>query len=202
MIEVVGWLAVLLTAAQQVPQVVRTTRTRDTAGVAAGMFAMMLAQAGAWIGYAAREDLMQPIIVNLVLATCAVMMLRLLVVNRARHVGIAIAVAIALLALEVAVFLWAPPEVLGLLAAALAFLLLWPQVIVALRATDLSGLSVSSWILSVSNTILWIIYGAGHGAVLLWLSALQGLLLSLVILARIAAVRRRMASLVISERAV
>jgi uncharacterized protein with PQ loop repeat len=194
MIEAVGWLAVLLTAAQLIPQVVRTTRTGDTAGVSAGMFAIMLAQAWAWIGYAARQELLQPIIVNLVLTTCAVMMIRLLWRNGAPHVATAIAAVIGLLVVELLVFLWAPPDVLGVLATALAFLLLWPQVFVAMRSRDLSGLSASSWVLSVSNTVLWVIYGVGRGAELLWLSAGHALALSIVILARMAFVQRRQAA--------
>ena len=194
MIEAIGWLAVLLTAAQLIPQVVRTTRTGDTAGVSAGMFAIMLAQAWAWIGYSAREELLQPIIVNLVLTMCAVMMIRLLMRNGAPHVGTAVAVVIGLLAIELLVFLWAPPEALGVLATALAFLLLWPQVFVAMRSRDLSGLSASSWILSVSNTVLWVVYGIGRGAELLWLSAGHALVLSLVILARMAFVQRSRAA--------
>jgi hypothetical protein len=67
-------------------------------------------------------------------------------------------------------------------------------VFVAMRSRDLSGLSASSWILSVSNTVLWVVYGIGRGAQLLWLSAGHALVLSLVILARMAFVHRRQAA--------
>jgi uncharacterized protein with PQ loop repeat len=184
-IELVGWSATAVSTLQFVPQVARTVRSADVAGVSPGMWALMLAQAGAWLGFGLREELYPAVITNVVLATCASLMLRLLVVHRAPRVRHALALVSIALAVELVVFVALPNAVLGLVGAALAFLLLWPQVIVVVRGDVLTGLSRTSWLLSIANTLLWVGYGVGRQEPLLWLSAGQALVLSVVILVRI-----------------
>ncbi len=189
-IEAVGYVATAMAASQFVPQVIRTSRSHDTAGVSSGMFAILVAQAGAWMGYGIRQHLFPPVLTNVMLGYCGIVMVRLLVINRAPHIRRAIAAIIGALVFEVLAYLFAPDAVLGVVAAVGAFILLWPQVLVVFTRTDLSGLSLGSWLLSIGNTILWMAYGLGRHSMLLLLSAGQGLVLSLVIVARMMFVQR------------
>ena len=81
--------------------------------------------------------------------------------------------------------------VLGALAAVLSASVTWLQVVTALRAKDLSGLSRSSWVIAIGASVLWASYGAASGSLPMLLAAVERMVLALVVLVRIVAFERR-----------
>ena len=190
-VQVLGYAAAAVSCVQLVPQVVRTVRLRATAGVSPLMWALLGAQSAAWIVFGASRHLWPAVSVNVVLIGCVTAMLTTLGRELAPGLGLAVRVMVGLLAVEAVLVATLPLAVLGGMAGLLAALVLWPQVLVALRSTDLSGLSRASWVLSAVTSVQWAAYGLATGTAVTWLSASHNLVLSLVVVGRLYLVDRR-----------
>lgn len=192
-VVLVGWLAVVMSCVQFVPQVVRTVRTGDLDGVSPLMWAVLTAQGVAWATFGWRAGLVPSVLTNLVLLGSAVVMLQRLAVGRAAAVQRALAAAAVLLAVDLVVIVTLPNAVLGALAAAIAMVSQVPQVVTALRTDDLSGLSRPMFLLGAVAGACWFLFGLGTGQPSIWVSASFVTALTLVILARIVVTGRRSA---------
>ena len=190
-----GYSAAAVSCVQLVPQVVRTVRTRVTAGVSPLMWSLLGAQSGAWIVFGASRRLWPSALVNVVLAGCVAMMLATMRRLRTPGLGRAVAVMAALMAVEAALIGTGAMPVLGSLAGLIAALVFYPQVLVALRATDLSGLSRTSWLFAVVTSVQWAAYGVATGTPVVWVSAAHNLILASVVLARLYVFAPRSAAL-------
>jgi MtN3 and saliva related transmembrane protein len=183
--DVLGYSAAAVACVQLVPQVVRTARSRNVAGVSPGMWALLGSQSGAWLVFGSSRGLWPSVVVNVVLVGCVAGMLRTLRAERAPGVGRALTLLGGLLAAEVVVATTLPMAVLGTFASALSALVFYPQVLVALRAADLSGLSRPTWFITVFSSIQWAAYGLAAGTPAIWVSAVHNLVLSVVVVARL-----------------
>jgi MtN3 and saliva related transmembrane protein len=192
-VETVGLVATGLAWVQFVPQVVRTARSGDVSGVSPAMWAVLAAQAIAWMVFGARAGLVPSIATNVVLGTAAAVMLVLLARDRARGYVRALSFLGVVVAIEAATLVGLPNAAMGLVAAALSTVAFVPQARTALRSDDLSGLSRSMWVLSVVAGLAWCTYGIGRASFPIWASAGFSTLLSAVVLARIVAVERSLA---------
>jgi uncharacterized protein with PQ loop repeat len=185
MTDVLGYTAAAVSCVQLVPQVLRTVRSRNTAGVAPAMWALLGAQSAAWLVYGSARGLWPSVIVNVVLVGCVAVMLRTMRAERAPGTARSIGLLAALLAAEAVVLAVAPMAVLGTFASVLSALVFYPQVVMALRAVDLSGLSRPTWLITIGTSVLWAAYGLAAGAPAVWASAAHNLALSLVVVARL-----------------
>lgn len=185
MADVLGYSAAAVGCVQLVPQVLRTARSRNVAGVSPGMWALLGAQSGAWLVFGSSRGLWPSVFVNVVLVGCVIGMLRTLWAERAPGVGGAVAMLAGLLVAEVVVVTTLPMAVLGTFASVLSALVFYPQVLVALRAADLSGLSKPTWLITVFSSVQWAAYGLAAGAPAVWVSAVHNLALSVVVVARL-----------------
>lgn len=188
-LEAAGYLATVLTVFQLLPQVRRTLRSGDVAGVSPLYWAIQLVAATSWITIGVREVLVPTVAVNVFAVGCTVVMLRTLWAHRAPGFETASRVVMVGLPVVAMLGLVAPTAVLAVFAGVVTMAMFWPQVLAALRDDDLSGLSLSSWVLSTVVATLWIVFGADKG-LMLWLTPLHGAVLSAVVVARILATRR------------
>lgn len=183
--DVLGYSAAAVACVQLIPQVVSTARSRNVAGVAPAMWALLGAQSGAWLVFGSARALWPSVAVNVVLVVCVAVMLRTLRVERAPGSGAALGLLGALLAAEAVVAATLPMGVLGAFASVLSALVFYPQVLVVLRAADLSGLSRPTWLITVFTGLQWAAYGLAAGTPAIWVSAVHNLALSLVVVARL-----------------
>jgi uncharacterized protein with PQ loop repeat len=189
LLEAAGYLATVLTVFQLLPQVRRTLRTGDVAGVSPLYWAIQLVAATSWITIGVREVLVPTVAVNVFAVGCTVTMLWALWTHRASGSDTAARVVAIGLPTVALLGLFAPTAVLAVFAGVVTMAMFWPQVLAALRGDDLSGLSLSSWVLSTVVATLWIVFGADKG-LMLWLTPLHGAVLSAVVVARILVTRR------------
>lgn len=185
MADVLGYSAAAVACVQLVPQVMRTARTRNVAGVSPGMWALLGSQSGAWIVFGSSRGLWPSVVVNVVLVGCVAGMLRTLHAERAPGTGGALALLGGLLAAEAVVVAMLPMAVLGTFASILSALVFYPQVLVALRSADLSGLSRPTWLITIFSSVQWAAYGFATGTPAIWVSAVHNLVLSVVVVARL-----------------
>lgn len=183
--DVLGYSAVAVGCVQLVPQVTRTVRSRNVAGVAPAMWALLGAQSGAWIVFGTARGLWPSVLVNVMLVVCVTAMLRTMRAVRAPGVGAALALLAALLVVEAGILAAFSMTVLGTFASVLSSLVFYPQVVVALRAIDLSGLSRASWLIAVVASSQWAAFGFAAGEPAVWASAVHNLVLATLVVVRL-----------------
>lgn len=144
------------------PQVVKTARTGDVDGVSVP--ATLVAMAGflMWILYGGREGLPVVVVANVQAALGFGLVVAM--VARRRPVPVrAWAGAAAGAALIAAAFVAAPPWAFGATAVLVSSVGFLPQAVVAVRQSDLSGLSISTYLLIALSTSTWAAYGLAEG---------------------------------------
>ena len=70
-VELLGYLAAVLTTTAFLPQAVKTLRTRDTSGISLGMYLLFVAGVLTWFAYGLAIESMPIIIANAVTALLA-----------------------------------------------------------------------------------------------------------------------------------
>ena len=70
-VELLGYLAAVLTTTAFLPQAIKTLRTRDTSGLSLGMYLLFVAGVLAWLGYGVAIGSKPIIIANAVTALLA-----------------------------------------------------------------------------------------------------------------------------------
>jgi uncharacterized protein with PQ loop repeat len=181
-------LAVVASAvfvARLLPQPLRLWRTGVDEGVSPMAAYNSVLSAVGWLVYGLAESLPAVWVVSLVALVPGCWQAALLV-RRTRAVDVAGAALFAavIAAAAVAGFL-APVLAVGVLVTA------GPQVVEALRCQDLSGLAPATWWIAIGDAALWGLYGAslGDAALVGYWAVLTAC--AVVVLVRIADVRRR-----------
>ena len=163
-----GALGTLVGLVRALPQLVRLLRTRDAHGVSLDTAATSSVVSFGWATYGV---LTQQVPVSLatgssgvvfaLITVCAVRFGRRLSELRAAPVWLVVLVAVAVAARDRGLGVVLPVSVL------VANL---PQLLVAYREPDLTGLSASTWLLSMSDGAVWLAYAlvTGDSAILVF----------------------------------
>ena len=185
-VEVVSALvATTLSGVMMLPQVVRLVRTRAPAGVSATWLGFGVVLNSGWVAYCVEMGLwlVLPLQVSLV-AQQAVALRVLLPLDRAQQRP-ALIWAGALAVVCAVVFASAGWMVLGVVLGVSYGVQLGPAVVRAWRASDLSGVSPTTWGLSGAESAVWGVFGwaVADGPILVY--AVSGVLASVLILVRL-----------------
>lgn len=134
-------------------------RTESSAGVSPTAWFGLAGTQWAWVAYATVVDdytlLLPALAGTAAVAVC---------IAWARSIGRPWRALWLLAVAATIVTLWAvAPHQLGTVAGAVDVAVIWPQVLRALRAEDVSGISVSSWTSRALLLLPWTVYGAAAG---------------------------------------
>lgn len=180
---VVVILANAIGAAMAIPQAIRVIRTRRVEGVSLTWAAMSVVNNAWWVIYAIGVGNLAIIPVAAICIAGYLVIIAGLLLFGANHqpltaIGAAVAIGLApFAALQIGG--WAAAGiVLGLLYA----VQLAPAVSSAVRNTDLTGISVGTWIIAFVEAALWGIYGTGRADLGLISMAATGVVMSAVVL--------------------
>ncbi len=80
--SIIGWLAVILTSIQFIPQVVKSLKTKELNGVSLGSFLLIIAAASTWILYGIHKNDFVIITANALVLTSALIISFLKIMNR------------------------------------------------------------------------------------------------------------------------
>jgi uncharacterized protein with PQ loop repeat len=152
---VVGWFAATFGAGFSLLQLSRTLRTKSTAGVSTTAWLSLSCVAAVWVAYGFHNDVPQQYLPNvpLVLTTCVLGWFHR---NKFRTL-----VPIALLVLAVGSG-FVDSNIPGLIGVPLGVSMALPQLIAALRASDLVGISLPAWASQLAAATLWLVFGIGE----------------------------------------
>ena len=182
--ELLGWIASITYVLRLLPQPVRLWRTGLPAGVSTvAAWNALLCDLG-WAAYGASADLPPVLWVSVVAAVPGVWTVVLLRrETRARDLAIVGALAAVFVLAGVA-------GVLGVVLGLSVVITTGPQVLVALRQSDLRGIAPATWLVSIADAALWGAYGlaVGDGALLGYAAVLSTA--AVIVLGRIAWTRR------------
>lgn len=155
---IIGWLGVIVSSIEFVPQIVRLLATRNTRGISPLFWTLVAVQTTTWIFYGYIEDIIPVTVVNTIVLTGACIVLYLMDLRLDRKYSVA---GIIFLTTAFCYVLVNQSQIdfLGNVALSLSIIVWLPQARVALVRRDLSGLSVSSWTLVLVSSSLWLFYG-------------------------------------------
>lgn len=179
--------ATLLGSGMALPQTRRLARTRQVDGVSAVWVGVSLAINGWWIAYAVAAPLWALLPVSIIsfslYATMAVIFVR--AVGAPGVSGLAFgAVGLGMIPLPFLVLGgWASAGVVVGLCYGLQLL---PAVIGVCRTRDLGGVSATTWLIGLVEAALWLAYGIGVHDVALLSAGIIGVVMTSVILGRLA----------------
>lgn len=165
-VQILGAAAAASTFLFVWPQVVRLARTGDVDGISVAATLWAMVAFVLWMTYAVREGLPFVLLAN----AQATFGFGLIVVLATRRrpvppvVWVVATVGAAALALAA---LGAPTPLVGTLAVVAGSCGFVPQAVVALRESDLSGLSITTYLLIALCTSIWAVYGLAEGDIIL-----------------------------------
>lgn len=186
--EILGFL---LVPGDVVPSLLRLRhlrKTRSVAGVSGATNAQWMVSWWLWAFYAVLIDSIPLLVVSLCVAfvdTVLVVLLMRAGAVSVRTLVFFVIVGILLAALGVIV----TPEIIAALLTVIDLVVLLPQVRLAIREADLSGISIPAWGFSLLQDVGWVVYGFGIGHPLLAGWSIASAPASVIIL--IQAIRRR-----------
>jgi len=190
-------LANTIGAMMAIPQAARVIRTRRVEGVSLTWAAMSVVNNAWWVIYAIGVGNLAIIPVAAICVAGYLVIIAGLVLFGGAHqplraLGSSVAIGLApLVALQLAG--WpAAGIVLGLLYA----VQLAPAVSSAVRNTDLAGISAGTWVIAIVEAALWGIYGTGRADLGLISMSATGVVMSAVVLFRVARWRSTQVALV------
>ena len=163
-----GALGTLIGLVRALPQLIRLLRTRDVHGVSLDTAATSSIVSFGWATYGLLTDQLPVVLATgssgIVFALIAMVALRFGRSMRELQTAPVWLVVLALAALV------ARTDGLGVLLPASVLVANVPQLVVAYREADLRGLSLSTWLLSVSDGLVWMTYAlvAGDTAILVF----------------------------------
>lgn len=188
-IQVIGWLATILTLASGLPQTIKLIRTRDSHGVSEWTYVLWAATALWWAGWGLHVDSVPMMAVNLLLLPMLIAVVFLLDPDRRQLMFLLASPPLLILALLVS-----PPTV-AVVGTILACLLAVPSVVEVFRTQDPSGVAVGTWIFLAMASLLWVIYDVGIGYPLTATSLVVQAGLSCVVIGRTIHDQRRLGAL-------
>ena len=155
----IGLTAGALGLGRSLPQISRLYRTRNAAGVSSFSLGLGIAQCMLWLGYGLTAGDVPQVVTNFGALTLVGMQAALILVirrGRRRAAGL-IAVSVGTIVLT-ALLAQGAPSFVGVLAATVGIAALMPQLLVAARGDDLSGLSLATWLMTIAAASLWLLY--------------------------------------------
>lgn len=185
-IQVIGWLATILTLASGLPQTIKLVRTRDSHGVSEWSYVLWAATALWWAGWGFHVDSVPMLVVNLLLLPVLIAVVVLLGPD-----GRQLAFLLTSPPLLVLALLFSPPLV-AVAGTILACLLAVPSVVEVFRTEDPSGVAVGTWVFLAMACVLWVIYDVGIGYPLTATSLVVQAGLSTVVIGRTMLDQRRL----------
>ena len=155
-----AYLGATLGVAMVVPQIVRTVRHPDLAGVSPASWGLTALGCLSWLTYGVRTATVPQIPGNVLLVSGAVT-IALLVPSpmpRSRRALVLAAAAVGIVAAAFAI----PSTSVGYLAVSVGLVSAWPQVfdsVAGWRAGDgMSGVSITTWSIKVVSQTCWLVY--------------------------------------------
>lgn len=189
-------VATLVSASCAWPQVARIRRSGDVRGVSAAAVALTISSELGWSIYLGDERLWAAIPEGVVNITASVVLFVTIARCGARWTTAASAATAWLAVLLAARWAGGPSAIAALLA--VAYLVqLSPAVWTAFRCSDPYGISPTTWILRLAESLLWGSYGVLEADVPLQVFGVIGTAESTAILLRVAWVRRRRSSVAV-----
>lgn len=185
-IAIAGTLAVVVSLIQFVPQAVRVHRV-GMAGVSLGTWATFSATTAAWLSYGVVAHQPSLTAVNLVTGPTTWSILARVARDPARRTRAVIAFILAAASAGVIALVPAPAV---FVLAAVEVIAIVPQLVAAFVQTDLTGVSVTTWLATLVAQSLWGVYGAVAHQLAVCLGGFAGGALGAVVALRVAVVHR------------
>ena len=185
-IQLIGWLATILTLASGLPQTAKLVRTRDRHGVSEWTYVLWAATALWWAGWGYHVGSVPMMTVNLLLLPMLIAVVVLLEPDRRQLMFLLASPPLLILALLVI------PPVVAMVGTVFACLLAVPSVIEAFRTEDPSGVAIGTWVFLAMASVLWVSYDVGIGYPLTATSLVVQAGLSCVVVGRTMLDRRRL----------
>lgn len=184
-----GVLAGTILAVTVFPQAVRAWRV-STHGVSPTTYQLIVAVGFTWVAYGVSQGLWEVIIADSLFGLSAVLVLAACRRDGARWRDLAPTTALTLL-VAAALGFGVGAVAIGWFAVAVAGVIRIPQIVDAVRASDVLGVSVGTWWLGVVGNLVWVAYGLVVGDPRLYVGAFVAGALSFVIIAIVEYRRRR-----------
>ena len=178
---VLGAIGTFTGLARPLPQFIRLLRIRDAHGVSLDTAATSCVVSSAWAAYGVLTGHVAVALAS-GLSAAVFALIALLALRLGRHVNELRAAPVWLVAVLAASVAGAAG--LGVVLVVGALVANLPQVIVAFREPDLSGLSPSTWALTASDGTTWFLYGLLTGDIPIVMNNFFQLTTSVTILAR------------------
>ena len=180
-------VATLLGSWMAFPQARRLARTRRVQGVSAVWIGVSLAINGWWLAYGLVAGVWALVPVSAISLVLYASMAVIYVATVGRPALPGLAVGVFGLGMFPLPFLVIGGWQLAAIAVGLSYgIQLVPAVVSACRTRDLVGVSASTWLIAWVEAGLWLVYGLGVGDLALTLAGIVGMVMSSVILARLA----------------
>ncbi|MEM7142452.1 MAG: hypothetical protein AAF548_15625 [Actinomycetota bacterium] len=180
-------VANVLGAGMIVPQVARTHRRGEIAGVSIAWLGVGVALNAWWVGYALAGHLygILPVSIGALVLYGILAVLHHRIVGRGTVAGLARGAVAVSLAPGVALALagWTAAGLMIGLSYAVQFS---PAMITAVRSADLSGISPTTWSMAFGEAAIWLVYGLAIADAALVIGGGGGAAMSAVILVRLA----------------
>ena len=195
LIESIGFAGALTTAWIVLPQAVRAVRV-GTDGISPATFQLLVAVSVMWLVYGVSEHYLPAWPGN----SCQLVTSTIVLIQCRRHGhswNDVMSIAVALVVITGVVFVAAGGVWIGWCAVLVSLGLRVPQIRAAMISEKLSGISVSTWWVSVASNLLWLIYGIAHTDPRLIVATTVNILGSVAIIAVVA--RRRASRLLLGD---
>jgi uncharacterized protein with PQ loop repeat len=180
-------IATLLGSWMAFPQARRLARTRRVEGVSAVWIGVSLAINGWWLTYGLVAGVWALVPVSAISLVLYASMAAIYVGTVGRPALPGLSVGFFGLGMFPLPFLIIGGWQLAAIAVGLSYgIQLVPAVVSACRTRDLVGVSASTWLIAWVEAGLWLVYGLGVGDLALTLAGIVGMMMSSIILARLA----------------
>jgi uncharacterized protein with PQ loop repeat len=157
--DILGWLAVVLSATMGLPQLVRLVRTRSVEGLSLTSWRLMLTMNTVWTVHGVVLHQLPMILTNFLVLFTTVPILVLLAREHGRRVVTTMAPSLALAAAMVAIDLTLGSAAFGVVTTALAVSTAAGQSIALVRSPHVLGVSALFTVLAVVYQSLWVVWG-------------------------------------------
>lgn len=181
-------VATVLGSWMALPQARRLARTRRVEGVSAVWIGVSLAVNGWWLTYGLAVHVWALVPVSAISLVLYAAIASVYLSTVGRSAVFAMSFGFFVLGMVPLPFLIVGGWPMAAVAVGLSYgIQLFPAVVAACRTRDLSGVSASTWLIAWVEAALWLAYGAlGVADVALTLAGVVGVLMSSIILARLA----------------
>ncbi len=184
-------VATMLGAGMVLPQILRLHRTASTNGVSAAWIGVGIAMNAWWTAYAVGTGLwgLLPVALGGVLLY-GVLAAQVLGINGGSALRQLLMGAVVLGAIPLPALILGGIEAAGIAVGLCYAVQFTPAVIESLRASDLRGLSFSTWIMALGEAAIWAVYGLAIADVALIIGGAGGTFASAIIVVQIVRVLR------------